>query len=401
MERCLVSTVDLPRVASVDASAEHAATPTGRRGSGEGAPDKRDRRLTPVRRVAIVSWAIMVVYHTWTTGFAFNWGLLLVYICTGLIAASIGRKRVVRVILDWLPFALVLLAYDFSRGAATLLGSSTLWQTQPSIDRWMFFGAEPTVWLQEHLKLRHPPWWEVVLSATYMSHFIVPYVVAGVLWLRNRDDWKAFVRRFIALSVVAVSIYAVVPAAPPWAAARCTAAEVAGGPSNPACMIYRPAGLPGGGVLGPMSTHRPGAHAVVERISTRGWGTLHLDSARLLIDEGQAGVNEVAAIPSHHAALTILTCVFLWRRVRRRWRPLLAAYPLMMAFSLVYSAEHYVFDILLGWGAAAIVFAVVGQLESRWPYLSAAVRGLRLRGERGGLKPGRLRRLQVAESMAD
>jgi membrane-associated phospholipid phosphatase len=126
-----------------------------------------------------------------------------------------------------------------------------------------------------------------------------------------------------------------------------------------------------------MSTNRAGAKRVVERISTRGWGTLHLDSAQSLIDEGQAGVNEVAAIPSHHAALTVLTSVFLWRRVRRRWRPLLAAYPLIMALSLVYSAEHYVFDILLGWGAAAIVFVVVSQLELRWPYLSTAARRLR------------------------
>ena len=31
-------------------------------------------------------------------------------------------------------------------------------------------------------------------------------------------------------------------------------------------------------------------------------------------------------------------------------------------------------DILLGWGAAAMVFVVVSQLESRWPYVSAAAR---------------------------
>ncbi len=372
-----MSTVDTPRAITVDASAEWLPTPAGRQRSPDAAlrsPCARERRLTVLRRVVIVTWAIMVIYRTWTTGFAFNWPLLLVYLCTGLIAASIGRSRVVRVIVDWLPFALVLLAYDLSRGAATLLGSTTLWQLQPSVDRWLFFGVEPTVWLQEHLKLGHPAWWEVILSVTYMSHFIVPYVVAAVLWLRNRDDWKAFVRRFVALSVFAVTIYAVLPAAPPWAAARCTADDVASGPSNPACMFHRAAGLPQGGVLGAMSTHRAGANRVVERISTRGWGTLHLDSAQSLIDEGQAGVNEVAAIPSHHAALTVLTSVFLWRRVRRRWRPLLAAYPLIMAFTLVYSAEHYVLDILLGWGAAAMVFVVVSQLESRWPYLSAAAR---------------------------
>ncbi len=31
------------------------------------------------------------------------------------------------------------------------------------------------------------------------------------------------------------------------------------------------------------------------------------------------------------------------------------AYPLIMAFTLVYTAEHYVIDILLGWVLAAVV----------------------------------------------
>ena len=126
-------------------------------------------------------------------------------------------------------------------------------------------------------------------------------------------------------------------------------ASASGRPSEQAGMVPittrfgRPTTPPASrtGSAWPMSTNRAGANRVVERISARGWGTLHLDSARSLIDEGQAGVNEVAAIPSHHAALTVLPSVFLWRRVHRRWRLLLAAYPLIMAFSLVYSAEHY------------------------------------------------------------
>ena len=32
-----------------------------------------------------------------------------------------------------------------------------------------------------------------MISTIYMSFFILPYVIAGVLWLRNRDEWKAFV----------------------------------------------------------------------------------------------------------------------------------------------------------------------------------------------------------------
>lgn len=325
----------------------------------------KGRRLTVVRRVAVSIWLILVIWRTATTGFAFDRQLLLVYICTGLVAASIGRRQVLYVIRDWLPFALVLVVYDFSRGAADLMGRSTLWQFQADADKWMFFGVAPTVWLQEHFKLPNPPWWEVVTSTTYMSFFIVPYVLAGVLWLRNREDWKTFARYFVTLSFTAAVFFAIVPAAPPWAAARCTSLDVVGGPAGPQCMSGAEARLPDGGVLGAMTSSQPGANDWVERISTRGWAKLNLDSARSLIDEGQASVNQVAAIPSLHAGLSVAITFFLWRRVKPRWRPLLVAYPLVMAFALVYSAEHYVTDILLGWALAGLVMIALNAISAR------------------------------------
>jgi len=312
-----------------------------------------------------VVWAGVVIFRTATTGFAFNRELLLLYICSGLVAASIGQgRRVLYVVRDWLPFAVVLAAYDLSRGAATLLGRPTLWHWQVDADRWLFFGTVPTVWLQERLKQPMPPWWEIVISSVYMSFFILPYVVAAVLWLCNRDEWKAFIRLFVGLSFAALAMYAVLPAAPPWAAARCTATDVDGGPSGPACM-FRPArGVPDGGLLGAMHSTQDGANDWVERIVGRGWGKLNLHSATALIDQGQASVNLVAAIPSLHAGLTAAVAAFLWARVRRKWRPLLVAYALVMAFTLVYTAEHFVVDILLGWVLAAVVLLVIRSYDS-------------------------------------
>ena len=323
-----------------------------------------ERRLTLVRRIAIATWLAVIVYRTATTGLAFDRDLLLLYIATGLAAASIGRHRVLMVIRDWLPFALVLLIYELSRGAATMVGRPTLWHWPVDADRWLSFGVVPTVWLQERLKMPEPARWEVIISTAYVSFFFLPYVVAGVLWLRNREDWKAFVRRFVALSFAALAMYVVLPAAPPWAAARCTADEVVGGPSYPKCMFRSPAGVPDGGLLGAMQTSQDGAHQVVERISTRGWLTLNLPSAKALIDSGQAGVNLVAAIPSLHAGVSAMVAIFLWRRVQRRWRALLVAYVLIMAFTLVYSAEHYVIDILLGWALAVVLLMVICRYEA-------------------------------------
>jgi hypothetical protein len=357
-----VSTVDEPSLAppraAVAADEPQVQTPE--------VAGRRDRYFTIIRRVAVLIWAVVIVYRTITTGFAFNRELLLLYIATGLLCASIGRgRRMLYVIRDWLPFALVLLAYDLTRGAADLLGRPTLWHWQIDADRFLFNGVVPTVWLQERLKLPHPPWWEIGISTVYMSFFILPYVIAAVLWLRNREEWKAFVRLFVGLSFAALVIYALLPAAPPWAAARCTPVDVEGGPAGPRCMYKSAKGVPDGGLLGAMQSAQDGANPWIERIVGRGWRKLELHTASALIDAGQASVNLVAAIPSLHAGLSLALSVFLWNRLHRGWRPVLVAYPLIMAFTLVYTAEHYVIDLLLGWALATVVLLILNWYETR------------------------------------
>ena len=330
------------------------------------APARRAQRLRYLRYTAIAVWAALVVWRTVTDGFAFNRELVLLYISTGLVAASIGQgRRMLYVLRDWLPFALLLIAYDLSRGAADFVGRPTLWHWQADADRWLFGGTMPTVWLQERLKLPQPPWWEVGISTVYMSFFILPYVIAGVLWLRDREEWKRFVKLFVGLNLAGLVIYTLVPAAPPWAAARCTADDVAAGPSGPQCMFKSARGVPDGGVLGAMESVQDGANGWIERIVTRGWGNLNLHTATALLDQGQASVNLVAAIPSLHAGMSAALAAFLWNRLNRRWRPVLVAYPLVMAFTLVYTAEHYVIDILLGWSLAAAVIYAGHAYESR------------------------------------
>jgi hypothetical protein len=114
-----------------------------------------------------------------------------------------------------------------------------------------------------------------------------------------------------------------------------------------------------------MQSSQDGANDWVERIVGRGWGKLNLHTASALIDQGQASVNLVAAVPSLHAGLTLAICAFLWNRVHRAWRPLLIAYVLVMAFALVYTAEHYVIDILLGWALAAVILGIAKYFGAR------------------------------------
>jgi hypothetical protein len=322
------------------------------------------RTLTVIRRTAVTVWALALLYWFSRVGITFDRNTLLIYVCAGLLAASIGRRGVLTVVRDWLPFGAVLVAYDLTRGAAELLGRPTEWRLQLDFDRWLF-GADPAVWLQARLKEPFPPWWETLVSLVYVSYFLSPPVVAGLLWLRDRMAWRRFAAQFVVISLIGLVGFIAFPAAPPWAASQCTAQDVAGGPADPPCINAKVGTLTTGGLLGPMHAEHGGAAPYVERIATRGWNKLGIPQAKALIDEGQAGSNQVAAVPSLHAAISFLLTVFFWPRVRRRWRPLLALYAVAMAFSLVYSAEHYVFDILLGWLVTVLVAAGFGWWNAR------------------------------------
>ncbi|MGZ8176479.1 phosphatase PAP2 family protein [Williamsia sp. SKLECPSW1] len=330
-------------------------------------------RLTVLRWAAVTTWAVTVAVLAVTRVLTFDLGPVIAIVVTGLVAASIGRRNPLLVLRDWLPFALVLFAYEHTRSVAAFLGMPTQWLLAVDVDRFLF-GVVPTVWLQEHLKHLQPQWWEVITSAVYMSYFFVPYALAGYLWLRDRDRWRAFVIRFVVLFTLGLVGYILVPAAPPWAAAQCTTAEVADGPAFPHCITTSPAGVPDGGLLGTVDPVHDGAHPWVERISSRGWEALHIGPVRDVVEVGQKRSNQVAAIPSLHAGLTALLAMATWSAGSWRTRTAWVAYAAAMAFTLVYSAEHYVFDLILGWLLAAFVMVVVGSLERRW-----ARRGTRTR----------------------
>jgi hypothetical protein len=283
--------------------------------------------------LAVTAWCLAFVWFVWTQGFPFDRGFQTVWILTGLVAASVGRpwRTVVRIFVDWFVFVLVLYAYDYSRHFADLLGRPVMITPQIAADKLMFFGNVPTTWLQTHFydpSATH--WWDLVGSIVYVSHFLAVWVIAAILYLRNRDEWFRWARALVVLSFAGLITFALQPTAPPWYAAR-------------------------DGFIPP-----------VMRISTRGLDDLGLHGAKTLIDNGASLTNDVAAIPSLHTAFAVLISVWFLPRIPRRMRwwawPLLIAYPFAMLAMLVYSGEHYVIDGITG------VIYVLGVLYglSRW-----------------------------------
>jgi membrane-associated phospholipid phosphatase len=250
-------------------------------------------------------------------------GMLVVWILGALLCLSIGSLSafVRSVLLEWLPLLAALTLYDVLRGVGggrvPIHGELQIW-----LDRHVFgFGSLPTAWLQQHFW--HPDrisTVDLVAISAYLSYFFVTPLALGTIWLLDRELFRRYARQLALLAFAAVAFFAVCPTIPPWLAAQ-------------KHMIA------------------PGTQRLTGVIS----GHVGYFDPTPLWERGVRLGNDIAAFPSLHEAMTILVAVVLWRRVPRALRPVLVAYPLVMAFSLVYLGEHYVVDLL---GGALLVAAV-------------------------------------------
>lgn len=233
---------------------------------------------------------------------------------------------------DWWKVGALLIFYFFSRGLADeLLRMPVHWMMPIQVDEWMFGGTLPTYWLQEHLcgSPCNPDsparWYDLAFAATYTTHFVFGLSIAMVLWLRNRVEWKRWMRRYLTLNFAGLIVYILYPMAPPW-----------------------------------MASGENRINVEVFRITARGWDEVGLGRLHLIL----TGVgNPVAAMPSLHAATAFLIAFYAILRLRSIWRWLLIAYPLVMSVGLVYFAEHYVIDIVAGVALAGAVLVVCAQWE--------------------------------------
>jgi membrane-associated phospholipid phosphatase len=287
----------------------------------------------------------MAAMSIWSTAFVLGWLVIglptdplyaFAWLWTATIAwrAELPWRAHVGFARDWAPVVVLLVGYNLSRGFADN-GATPHALELIAADRamfgWFTGGEVPTLWLQEHL---YDPavvhWWDVLVSWVYFSHFVVALAAAAVLWVRARERWGAFMRRWFFLCAVGLLTYFLYPAAPPWWAAR------------------------------------QGMLEEIGRISTRGWRAMGMHGAGNMLNAGQIASNPVAAMPSLHTAFALFVVVFFMASVRRRWWPLLLAYPLAMTFTLVYTGEHYVIDVLVGFVYVALTFLVVGLAERWW-----------------------------------
>jgi membrane-associated phospholipid phosphatase len=266
-------------------------------------------------------------------GLPYSQDWIFVWIVGLMVAFSVaeGRHSLRRLVSDWLPIIAALLAYDLLRGIADGKLLPIHWQPPVTADKILGLGQVPTIRLQDALYTPgHLHLWDYAAFGFWFSHFFATLLVAVGIWLYRYQWFHRFAACIVVLAAMGLITYVLFPAAPPWLAADHGYLE---------------------------HTYRI-THAVVNN--------LPVPKAGALFQKGTDWGNDVAAVPSLHAAYTMLICLFLWPRVNRRWRPLLAAYPIGMGLSLIYLGEHYLVDILLGWVYAAIAIHAVDWAAERW-----------------------------------
>lgn len=282
-----------------------------------------------------------VAYLLWfnAKGLVIDRVSVLISIGILLVIANVGRPlyRWGQLIIDFALYSAMWFAYEESRGAADRLGFPLQVESVRNIDRFLFVGTDPNVWLQDHFfETGAVRWYDVVGSIVYYTHFVLPPAVIAILWATNRREWLRFIKRFATTLFIACAGFVLLPTAPPWMAA--------GGDDR----------------------IRLNALPPLYRSTGRGWSHLGLDGFVRLWISGRDWANEVAAMPSLHAGYALFVVAFFLPWIGNRWiKAAVLSFPVVMTVVLVYFAEHYVADALAGFAIVGFSFLLWNRIE-RW-----------------------------------
>jgi membrane-associated phospholipid phosphatase len=292
--------------------------------------------LKNVRLVALVLYGLAFVWSFQANGIPVARLAVLGWVGGAFLVGNIGKPfaKQRQMVVDLVFYAAMWLSYDYSRGIADTFGFPLQVEAPRNIDRALLLGTDPNAWMQRHFLEASVRWYDVLGSLVYFTHFFVPVATSVYLWMRYRDEWLRYIRRFATVLFAGVLTYVVLPTAPPWMAAS----------EKYPYQIREPLARPTG----------------------RGWSELGLETVNSVLLKGQQWANPTAAIPSLHAAFALFVVVFFWTRMPNRWwRGVSLLFPLAMALTLVYFGEHYVTDIVAGWLYVGASFWFWGRWESR------------------------------------
>jgi len=287
--------------------------------------------------VVAVAYAVFVGLLTILRGVPITSDVVLVALGFAVVLLTRARAGVLR---EWTPFLLLFLAYELMRDLADDAGLPVHAADVVAVERALFGGHLPTAVLQAWF---HPAsgvdLLAVLGTVVYLLHFPLPIVTGILLWRWRPGLFHPFVVALILLSFAGFVSYLLFPVAPPWMAAQ-------------RGLLAAPPGEH------PIAYLKPDAF-----VTLAGWIGL---AGRSLYDVAfhSLNANEVAAFPSLHAAYPVL-CFLVLRRAFGRIGWVMLAYAGFVSLTVVYTADHWVLDVLAGAAYASVAWVVTRWLMDR------------------------------------
>ncbi|GIW13822.1 MAG: hypothetical protein KatS3mg062_1261 [Tepidiforma sp.] len=278
-----------------------------------------------MQAAALIAMTLSVATRTWQDHI---WvGGLLVAVAGAAWAPEVRHRRLRS---WWFIYVAGIFVYTLLRAFADETAIPVRVTYPIHFDRWLFFGTDPTLWLQHRFfDPRHVGLLDYIAVATHWSFFVAPHALAVGIFLLQRRQFPRFALLMVGTMWLGLLLFFLVPTAPPW-----FAAEV-------------------------------GQLAGVRRIMDYVGGSLH-GSAYSSLYAALGEPNSVAAMPSIHMAVTF--AMYLWARrhlnVLANW---LLAYAALMAASLVYLGEHYIADLLAGMVCATVAWFLARRFAPELP----------------------------------
>lgn len=266
--------------------------------------DSRQRLI----KLLLSGFFVFLLIYSFFSGFFVFLPKLTILIL--IIGSSFLLKKQKEFISDWLFFLAIIYLSDTCRGLIYYLVSKLhlpVFAEYPiNLDK-TIFGVVPSVFLQNHL-LKNSEFGtlEKLLTVFHGTHFVAFLIVGFIIWIKDKNYFNIYKKSFYILLACGLSMYALIPTAPPWMASQ----------------LF--------GLMPPL------VH-------------FNLEIYNGYIPDLTAGFNTdpVAAMPSLHAAFPFLCSLLLWKKFRFKAVPFYI-YTAIILFTIVYTGDHYIADILAG-----------------------------------------------------
>lgn len=228
------------------------------------------------------------------------------YLLLLMVPVALLSGRLLRFLGDWVPFVAIFLGWEAMRGIAAETGFPPHVGDLASAELWLFHGHLPTAALQAAIEPSGVGRAvNYLATVVYFCHFAVPLATGLVLWLVDRTQYLRYVTALMGMAFAAFVVFLLLPSAPPWYA------------------LDR-------GVVS-------GFHKIIGSTLPSAVSPYYTS----------LNPNQVAAMPSLHAAFPLLGALAL-RRVSPWASRVALGWSVLVWFCVVYLGEHYVVDVLAG-----------------------------------------------------